>query len=100
MKILQPCEFGYMRTLSFEKDGLKLMRVTLKYEGPCCSTSGITLDNEIIPFLAKAVNSHEELVLTLRAAIERVKMANNDGDPILSAWREDAEKLLAKVTSD
>ena len=45
-------------------------------------------------------NEHEELVLTLRSAIERVRMANDGGDPILSAWREDAEKLLSRVTSE
>ena len=100
MKILQPGEFGYMRTLTFEKSGRELMRVMLKYEGPCFASSGIVLDNEIIPFVAKSVNSHEELILMLRAAIERIKMANNSGNPILSAWREDAEKLLTRVTSD
>jgi len=100
MKILQPGEFGYMRTLSFEKSGCELLRVTLKYEGPCCASSGIALDNVIIPFVVTAVNSHDDLVLTLKAAIERVKIANSGGDPILSAWREDAEKLLSRVTSD
>jgi len=42
----------------------------------------------------KAENA--ELRDLLQAAVRRVEMANADGDPILSAWRTDAEKLLAK----
>jgi hypothetical protein len=38
-----------------------------------------------------------ELRSLLRSAVRRVEMANADGAPILSAWRTDAEKVLAKL---
>jgi hypothetical protein len=38
-----------------------------------------------------------ELRDLLQAAVRRVEIANADGDPILSAWRTDAEKVLAKL---
>ena len=101
MKILGHGEFGYLRTLPFDMEhGGEIMSICLRYEGQSSALKGCNLDNEIIPFIVKAVNSHDDLVLTLMSAIERVRMANDCGDPILSAWREDAEKLLSRVTSE
>ena len=101
MKISKPSIYGYGRKLSFVLPGKdKTLTVELKYTGTSSSAKGVILDNEIIPFVVEAVNSHDDLVLTLKAAIERVRMANNEGDAILSAWREDAEKLLAKLKTE
>ena len=38
-----------------------------------------------------------ELVEALRAAVARVGLANDEGDPILSAWLPDAKALLARL---
>lgn len=100
MKILAPTIYGYERKLSFNTGGKTPFDVEIKYTGTPNCEKGTVLDNEIIPSIASAVNAHDDLVLTLRAAIERVRMVNNGGDPILSAWRVDAEKLLSRVTSD
>lgn len=48
-------------------------------------------------FIVRACNAHEELVLSLQQAIERIKLANLEGDPILSAWLPEAEAALAKA---
>jgi hypothetical protein len=39
----------------------------------------------------------EEMTLLMKAAIARVDLANKDGDPILSAWRESAEASVSKA---
>lgn len=38
-----------------------------------------------------------ETMMLLQQAVERVKLANAEGDPILSAWLEQAEQTLASV---
>lgn len=40
---------------------------------------------------------YEMMTLLLQQAVERVKLANAEGDPILSAWLEQAEQTLASV---
>ena len=100
MKILAPTIYGYERKLSFNTGGKTPFDVEIKYTGTPNCTKGTVLDNEIIPTLASSVNAHDDLVLMLRSAIERVKIANNSGNPILSAWCVDAEELLARVTGD
>lgn len=37
---------------------------------------------------------NDELAILIEAAIKRVKMENAAGNPILCAWRLDAEKAL------
>lgn len=48
-------------------------------------------------FALRACNAHDKLISLLILAIERVKIANEAGDPILSAWRTDAEKIIAEL---
>ncbi len=43
--------------------------------------------------------TRDEWVLCLRFAVERVRIANAEGNPILSAWLPDAEALLRAPTT-
>ena len=42
-------------------------------------------------------NAAPELLETLKLAVARVKLANDEGDPILSAWLSDALATIAKA---
>jgi len=39
----------------------------------------------------------EDLLSAIRIAVERVRLANSEGNPILSAWLADAEATLSKA---
>lgn len=47
--------------------------------------------------VGKLLSAAPELRDLLAAAVARVKLANEEGDMILSAWLPDAEALLAKL---
>jgi|GEM_PF-6714980 len=42
-------------------------------------------------------NLIEEMAVILKMAILRIEIANAEGDPILSAWRETAESALRRA---
>lgn len=46
---------------------------------------------------ARLIAAAPELLDILKAAVARVKIANYEGDPILSAWLPDAESAIAKA---
>lgn len=49
-------------------------------------------------FLDRKQSAAPELLDLLRAAIARVEIANNEGNPILSAWLVDAKAAIEKAT--
>lgn len=53
-----------------------------------------TFDN---PADAKVCAAAPEMLDLLKAAVARVKIANVEGNPILSGWLQDAEALITKV---
>lgn len=48
--------------------------------------------------LAVVMTAAPDLLDLLRQAAERVRIANAEGDPILSAWLSDADAAIAKAT--
>lgn len=52
------------------------------------------LEKENAEFIVKACNSHQNLIETLKAAILRVELENEEGNPIMSAWLPDAKSVL------
>lgn len=44
-----------------------------------------------------ALESAEEMLELLKAAVARVEVANQEGDPILSAWVPGAKAAIAKA---
>ena len=51
--------------------------------------------------IVRAVNAHDALVTYLRAAVERVQLAVDDGDcPMLAAWLPEAKAALALAKGD
>ena len=98
MKILPQNEYGYSRELWFCTDSNSgAIPITLGYSCESNYHEDTIIDGTIIPCITRAVNNHDALLLAMKAAVLRVKMANEAGDPILSAWRVDAEKLLDSI---
>jgi len=46
---------------------------------------------------ARLIASAPDLLLLLKQAVARVEIANAEGNPILSAWLQDARAALAKA---
>lgn len=45
--------------------------------------------------IVRAVNSHDAMREALEQAIARIEVANQEGNPIMSAWLPDAKAALA-----
>ena len=87
------------RFISFSSNDGEELEIEVKYTGEAnCFKAGM-LDNKVIPGITLAVNEYDSLVLTLQSAVARVKIENDAGNPILSAWRRDTEKLLKRVNN-
>lgn len=50
---------------------------------------------EIENLILRAVNSHDAMREALEQAIARIEVANQEGNPIMSAWLPDAKAALA-----
>jgi len=46
---------------------------------------------------ARLISAAPELLDLIEAAVVRIQMANDEGDPILSAWLTDAKSAIAKA---
>lgn len=50
--------------------------------------------------IVRAVNAHDAMKKALEQAIARIEVANQEGNPIMSAWLPDAKAALALAKGD
>lgn len=58
-----------------------------------------TSEGRMIATIEKLLDERDDLADCLRAIVLRVELENRDGNKIGSAWRVDAEKVLARITN-
>lgn len=58
-----------------------------------------TSEGRLIATVQKLLGERDDLADCLRAIALRVELENRDGNKVGSAWRADAEKVLARITN-
>lgn len=55
------------------------------------------LNNADLPLYSNLMKQRNDLLDLLNAAVARVQIANSEGNPILSAWVQDASAMVQTV---